>query len=290
MKLHLLNRSNINGASFSVTNNTYPYFLKVWHYHPELELVLTEKSTGIRFVGDSIQKFNVGDVVLLGKNLPHMWLNGERYFKENIPDAAQAIAIHFRENFLGDGFLEVMEFHPINELIARSVRGIKFFNVGPKIVASFREMLALNPFKRAIALLELLDSLANHQNYELLCSIGYLNNFMGTQNKRLHQIYKYVFDNFKSEINANQVAKAIGMNSSAFSRFFKKTHRQSFTKYLNEIRVGYACKLLLESENKITAVAYESGFSNISNFNRQFKFVKNMSPSEYIKFHTENIK
>lgn len=265
----------------------YPYFLKVWHYHPELELVLTEKSNGMRFVGDSIQKFEAGDIVLLGKNLPHMWLNSERYFKDNVPDAAHAIAIHFREDFLGDKFFEVPEFGPINELLKRAVRGVNFKNVDSKIIESFRSMLDLQPFERAIALIQLLNVLSKHQDYQLLSSIGYLDNFMDAQNKRLHQIYKYVFDNFKGEINASQVAKAIGMNSSAFSRFFKKTHRQSFTKYLNEIRVGYACKLLLESENKITAVAYESGFSNISNFNRQFRVVKNMSPSEYIKFHTE---
>ncbi|WP_420604181.1 AraC family transcriptional regulator [Flagellimonas sp.] len=290
MKLHLLNRSNISGSSFSVSDHKYPYFLKVWHYHPELELILTEKSNGMRFVGDSIQKFAAGDVVLLGKNLPHMWLNNERYFKENIPDAAHAIAIHFKEDFLGDKFFSVPEFSKINELLKRSARGINFQNVDSKIAQSFRTMLTLDPFERAMALIELLNMLSKHQDYQLLSSIGYLDNFMGAQNKRLHQIYKYVFDNFKSEINASQVAEAIGMNSSAFSRFFKKTHRQSFTKYLNEIRVGYACKLLLESENKITAVAYESGFSNISNFNRQFRAVKGMSPSEYIKFHAEKVK
>ncbi len=284
MKLHLLNRSSSNESSFTVTHNCHPYFLKIWHYHPELELVLIEKSSGTRFIGDSIQKFEAGEVVLLGKNLPHMWLNDEVYIKRgNLK--AEAIAIHFNEDFLGESFFERPEFAKISKLIKRAARGLKFNDVDEGLKNSIRGLLKKDPFPRAIALLEILQRLASDKNYESLSSLGYINSFIAEENDRLHKIHEYVFNNFKKVINANEVAQEIGMNASAFSRFFKKIHRKTFTKYLNEIRVGYACKLLLESQSKITAIAYESGFNNISNFNRQFKAFKKMTPKEYIKYH-----
>ena len=103
MKLHLLDRSNSN-SGISVKKNNYPSFLKLWHYHPELELVAILKSTGTCFIGDSIKKFQPKDVVLIGKNLPHMWLNDPLYFEENSTLKAVAISIHFKELFLGNTF------------------------------------------------------------------------------------------------------------------------------------------------------------------------------------------
>ncbi len=283
MKLHLLNRRSSTDSSFTITHNSYPHFLRIWHYHTELELVLIEKSTGTRFIGDSIQKFRAGEIVLLGKNLPHMWLNDDMYFKTNVPDAAEATAIHFKEDFLGEGFFKSAEFLHIGQMLKLSQRGIKFQQVDNSVRQSIKNLLDLDSFSRTIALIELLNRLAKHKNHELLSSMGYMNNFVQIENERLSKVYEYIFDNFKSDVNLNEVAQLIGMNPSAFSRFFKRTHRKPFTRYLNEIRVGYACKLLLESENNITGAAYESGFNNISNFNRQFRAIKNMSPSDYIK-------
>ncbi|KAB7529065.1 helix-turn-helix domain-containing protein [Flagellimonas olearia] len=288
MKLHLLNRRSNTGSSFTITHNRYPHFLKIWHYHAELELVMIKKSTGTRFIGDSIQKFQVGEVVLLGKNLPHMWLNDESYFEEDVPDAAEAISIHFTEDFLGDHLFKSPEFSHIGLMLRTALRGIKFHTIPAAIYESFENMLSLDPFSKAIALIELLNQLARHKEYELLSSIGYVNSFGQIENERLRKVYEYIFDNFKSDVNLNNVAELVGMNPSAFSRFFKRIHRKPFTRYLNEIRIGYACKLLLESENSIAGAAYESGFNNISNFNRQFKAIKAISPTDYIKSYKKS--
>lgn len=283
MKLHLLNRSGGTDSTFTITRNKYPYFLNFWHYHAELELVLIEKSTGTRFIGDSIQKFEAGEVVLLGKNLPHMWLNDDKYIKDNLPGSAEAIALHFKEYFLGKEFLKASEFSHISQLLKLSQRGIKFQHPDEQVRQSIRELLVLDGFPRTMAFIELLDQLARHKEHELLSSIGYIANFQQIENEVLTKVYKYIFDNFKSDVSLGMAAGQIGMNPSAFSRFFKRIHRKPFTRYLNEIRVGYACKLLLEGENNIAGAAYDSGFNNISNFNRQFRAIKNMSPTDYIK-------
>ena len=113
-----------------------------------------------------------------------------------------------------------------------------------------------------------------------------MNSFRKSDNENLDRIYEYIFKNFNTPIHSKDVAEVAHMNASAFSRFFKRVHRKTFTRYLNEIRVGYACKLLMENKNSVSSVCYESGFNNISNFNRQFKSIVGMSPSDYVRLHT----
>ncbi|WP_136468333.1 AraC family transcriptional regulator [Flagellimonas onchidii] len=289
MKLHLLNRTSPGNSSFMVSHNLYPHFLKIWHYHPELELIAIEKSSGTQFIGDSIEKFDVGEVILIGKNLPHMLLNDDVYFDESSKKVAESFVVHFKKEFLGNGFLTISETKPITDLLDRAGRGIKFLQVDNQLIQDIKGLLNLEPFERLIKFVEILNALAKHKPYRLLSSMGYVNSFLKTENKRLHKIYEYVFKNFKNSIGASDVASVIGMNPSAFSRFFKQVHRKTFTRYLNEIRIGYACKLLLEDKMNITAIAYESGFNNISNFNRQFKMIIGKPPSSYIQYHTDKM-
>ncbi len=287
MKLHLLNRSSSSNRSLTVSHNCYANFLRVWHFHPEFELVLILQSSGMRFVGDHIDTFNVGDIVLIGKNVPHMWLNEDRYFEEHTALKAEAISIHFEKDFLGKDFFEVPEMHAILQLLDKAQRGIRFLEVKNEVVEKLSSLVHLHPTAQIIKVLEILFLLANHKAYELLASNSFVNSFQKTENRRLDKIYEYVFENFNNPISSSDIANVVGMNSSAFSRFFKKIHRKPFTRYLNEIRIGYACKLLIENKESITAIAYLSGFNNISNFNRQFKIIKGTSPSQYLEYHNE---
>ncbi|WP_411029733.1 AraC family transcriptional regulator [Spongiimicrobium sp. 3-5] len=289
MKLHLLDRTNLKHSSFSVSHNNYPNFIKIWHYHIELELAFIKKSAGTRFIGDSIEKFTEGEVILIGENLPHMWLNDEIYFQESSGLGAEAVAVHFKKEFLGEGFLLAPEFTMIRDLLEKAKRGIKFLGLDQQVMEDIESLLYLDPFARMVKFIEILNTLAKHDHYEQLASIGYVNSFLKTENKRLHRIYEYVFKNFKKSIQASDVANEIGMNASAFSRFFKRVHRKTFTRYLNEVRIGYACRQLLEDKYNITAIAYESGFNNISNFNRQFKTIMGKSPSIYAQFHAQKL-
>ncbi|MFS4466687.1 AraC family transcriptional regulator [Maribacter sp. 2210JD10-5] len=283
MKLHLLNRENPEKGSFMVTHHKEPYFLKIWHYHPELELVLTLQSIGTRFVGDSIKKFNPGDVVLLGKNLPHMWLNDDDYFGENSNLIAEDIVIHFKKEFLGFDFIESREMEHIFKLLYNARYGIKFINPKAKTLKRIQKLVEIHDaFERTITFLNILNTLAKHEKYELLCTKDFVDSFKENQNETLDKAYEYIFKNFSGSLRLEDVAKEVCMNPSAFSRFFKRVNQKSFSKYINEIRIGYACKLLIEHKNNISTICYESGFNNISNFNRQFRSIMNMSPKEYI--------
>ncbi|RXJ49430.1 AraC family transcriptional regulator [Gelidibacter gilvus] len=286
MKLHLLDRSHTTSA-ISVRKNSYANFLKIWHYHPELELVIVLKSKGTRFIGDSIKKFQSKDVVLIGKNLPHMWLNDPKYFQEDKSLSAEAVAIHFKEDFLGNTFLQLPEIKPIVALFKKAEQGIQFRNVPDALIQAIIKLNDETDFNKTHQFIGILHELAVHDDYNLLASSGYVASLRLEKSDLSNKVIAFIFNNFNKDIDLNSVADLVNMNSSAFSRSFKRVHRKTFSKYVNEIRIGYACKLLIENELNVAAIAYESGFNNLSNFNRQFKMIKNMSPSAYLKKHSK---
>ena len=285
MKLHYLDRSGISNSSFTTKINEYPYFLKIWHYHPELELVIILESEGTCFIGDSIEKFEVGDIVLIGKNLPHMWLNDEDYFNQNTKLSAKAIAIHFKQDYLGKAFLETPEMNHLSNLFENAKYGIKFLNINKNIITDIQNMLELKGFDKTIAFLIILNKLAKHKQIKQLASKGFTNAFKTIKSETQDKVQAYIFKNFNKEISLEEAASVAHMNASAFSRYFKRVNKKTFSRYVTEIRIGYACKLLIENKFNIASICYESGFKNISNFNRQFKIIMHSTPSEYLKKH-----
>ncbi|WP_420398668.1 AraC family transcriptional regulator [Flagellimonas sp.] len=287
MKLQFLDRSSLRDNSFSAKHNYYPYFLRLWHFHPELELVYILKSEGTRFIGDSIERFREEEVVLIGANLPHMWLNDEQYFGESSDLIAEGYSVHFRRDFLGNEFLNAPELKAINNLVDTAQQGIKFVDLDISIKNEIGLLLDKDPFERMISFINILNGLAKHENKILLASKGYLNTLKGLKGQGMDKTYEFIFKNFNKSITLNEVAEVASMNPSAFSRFFKKVNRKTFKEYLNELRVGYACKLISEDKYNITRICFESGYNNISNFNRQFKRITGMSPSQYRKKHIQ---
>jgi len=283
MKPLYLDRSNTQNESFSVAHRKYPNFLKVWHYHSELELVVLVKSTGTQFIGDHIGAFAEGEIILIGKNLPHMMLNDPDYFEEDSKLRAEAIVVHFKEDFVGESFLEIPEMKGLSKLLNNSKRGIRFKgHQKHKILKKVKRLMQLSGFEKVIGFLQVLQDLSSITDYELLTSLSYIEGFDNSDKRRLEPVYNYIFNNFKNEFSLKDVAELAHMNPSAFSRYFKRVHHKTFTKYVNELRVGYACKLLLEEKYSKTDICFECGFNNLSNFNRQFKTVTSYSPSEYL--------
>lgn len=288
MKLHLVDRRSRNNNSFTVSHHNYPSLLKVWHYHQEIELALLLKSTGTRFVGDSIENFEPGQLVLLGENLPHMWLNDPEYYDKESELKAEAIAVHFKLDFLGSEFFNSPELLKIADLLSRSRQGILFHDLDKKTRKMVRELLPTRGVERLAKLITILDVLSKSKDFNYLSSEGFINSFNQNDTNNLKQVYEYIFKNFDEPIQLKMVAEIARMNPAAFSRFFKKLHKKTFTRYLNEIRIGYACKLLIEEKHKIIAVCFDCGFTNISNFNRQFKIIRGMTPTQFVSFYKNN--
>jgi len=283
LKPKLLDRSSANRNPFVVQENSYSNFLKIWHYHAELELVVIKESHGTRFVGDSVENFKPGEIILIGKNLPHMWLNDESFFHKDSDLIASAYTIHFKEDFLGLDFLNLYSTEHLSKLFKKADRGIQFIDLNFPVKNAINKILKeQDDFQRLIQLLQILQLLAKHDKIKLLASEGFLNTKVTEGSDKIHE---YIFKNFHRSVQLNDVAAVAGMNPSAFSRYFKRIHRKTFSGYLIEIRIGYACKLLMEDESSISSICYSSGFNNLSNFNKQFRKIKGMNPSEYIRIH-----
>lgn len=284
MKAQLVNRSIIQHKSFNLENHTNENFLKVWHYHPEVELILVREGTGTRFIGDSIENFRPGEIVLIGKSLPHLWLYDEICLEDDSDPKAKTQVIHFHEKFTA-GLSKFPEMTDIIDLFDKASRGISFKESNKCIIQTIDKMFELHGYDKVIALLDVLKYLSEQKEYNMLSSAGYVKSFRERKNSKIVPVYEYVMNNFTERIRLNKAADLANMNPSAFSRYFKRIHKKTFTKYVNEVKIGYACKLLIEQKYNISEVCYRSGFNNVSNFNRQFKSLKKMTPTEFIKRH-----
>jgi len=268
--------------SFVVFRETGKYFPCPWHFHPEYELVLVLRSTGRRMVGDHIGYFNEGDLVFMGAGIPHVWINDQEFFNGQVDYDADAIVIHFMDRFLGEQFLSIPEMENFKNILRLSSRGIVLYGeTREKINALMKNMITMSGLKRLSALFDIFDLLANSTEYELLASPGFTQKIELKSTDRFGKVTEYIMRNFDKDITLPEAASIANMAVTTFCNFFRDHFRVTFVEYVNTIRVGYACKLLGDEDRNIVEIAYESGFKNLANFNRQFKRLKNMTPSEY---------
>ncbi|MCK4746574.1 MAG: AraC family transcriptional regulator [Bacteroidales bacterium] len=259
-----------------------PHFYPYWHFHPESEIMLLKKSTGTRYIGDAIDNFRAGDVVLLGPNIPHLWRSSKECFVEGSPVSAKATVIYFREERLGHDFFDLPEMAQIKKLLSTARRGVKF--TGKKrasLVRKVEEIVNKEGMDRIVGLLSLLNYMAIQCNYQPITSLGYSPRVDVVDFSRFNRISAYLMNNFSKKIMLDEIAAVASMSPTAFCRYFKSRTNKTFVGFLNEIRIGHACKLLMEREKSASEICYESGFNNLTNFNIQFRKIKGMTPLQY---------
>lgn len=277
--------SNVR-QSFQIRKDIRPNFYSTWHYHEELELTLILKSSGTRFVGDSIGQFSAGDLVLVGENVPHVWKNDDSYYLEPSEKSAEAIVIHFRKDFAGKDFFSMPEMNKIKNLINEARRGFCFKGETKTLITGKIEILLdKSPFDQVLGLLEILNDMANTQEYQVLSSSGFTTSYSSTNGEQINRVYEYIIEHFRTEITLEKAAQVANMTPTAFCRFFKSRTRKTFTQFINEIRISFACRLLMEGKMDVSQVCFDCGFNNLSYFNRQFKIIKKNTPSTYRDKH-----
>lgn len=273
-----------SNETFIFRDMTGPFFNPNWHFHPEFQISIIIEGRGIRFVGDNVQAFEEGDLVFTGPNLPHLWRNDEAYFQENSSLSTRGLVIYFDQNLLSKTLLSKEEFYNIHKLVENSSRGMEFYGETRKKIGQLLLTVAHDKgFKRIIKLLEIIDVLANSNEYNLLASPGYANVFKGDDAEKMRIVYEYVMTNFKTKIALEEIAVMLNMTTSSFCRYFKPRANKTFTRFVNDIRIGHARKLLLEDNLNISQISYECGFNTLSNFNKHFKSIAKMCPNEYRK-------
>lgn len=274
------------GVSFIAKKLELPRFDSEFHFHSEYELKYVIHSKGKRFVGDCVENFNEGDLVLLGPNIPHYWKSDPEYFERDDLEAS-AFLVMFSEDFLGEMFFSIPEMSIIKELLNRAKGGICFQNTDREIVKSkMKYLISCEGPLRIISMLDILLDLAKAEMRPLLTNtfvaelplINYSDHSLG----RLKKVHEYVIMNFHNKIQIQQVAEIANMTSHAFCKYFMKSTKKTFMTFLSELRICHAKKLLIEKEEQaISDICYASGFDNLSNFNRKFKSITNMTPKEF---------
>jgi AraC-like DNA-binding protein len=269
-------------ASFAVRRHRLPAFDAPWHYHPEYELTLIVASSGTRLVADSIEPFAAGDLVLIGPHLPHCWHSPPGAGRQQ----AESIVIQFRDDCFGREFFQRPELVAVRRLLDRAHRALLV--TGPTRDQAAREMAALveaRGVRRVTGLLALLELLAQSPELRPLASAAYAPQLDQRTEERIARAYTYVLEQFAGEVELAEAARRAGLSLAAFCRTFKRATRTTFSELVNEVRIGHACKLLLEGEQDVGGVAHACGYRTLSHFNHQFRRRKGLSPREFRRRH-----
>src|SRR6478735_819342 len=263
----------------SFISRTYrtPIFEVPWHQHIEYELILFTEGKGSSFIGNYVGEFKTGDIFFLGSNLPHT------FQKANKDLITSALVIQFRDDFWGKDFLQLPESRNIKELLDISCQGLKIIGDLKEQLKPFVEELEFaEGFERIILLCECLQMIMHNKEYETV-STQEVKAYNTKHKERIDKIYQYTIDYFQDAVTLDNVAAHAGMSVPAFCNYFKKSTKKTYIDFLNEVRIGYACKQLIDTQKTIEAICYESGFNTLANFNKQFLKVKQVTPSRYRK-------
>lgn len=288
MKIAQLRLQHHSDKSFIVHNEFYPF--APWHHHPEYELVLQLRGKGKRMVGDNVDRFMEHDLIFTGPFLPHQWIPDVYY--PGHPDNYQerAFVIQFLPDFLGERFFDVPENSPLKRFLTGSSRGCRFYGESKrKIIAILLKMMDDNDSGRLYRLLSIFEVFSFTDEFHYLSSPGSVETFMLKENESMQKAFQYIMQNFQKDIQIKDLLEVTNMSYATFYNYFKKSYSIPFKEYLLDIRIDYACKLLRDEAHNISEIAYNCGFENLSNFNRQFKRLKSLTPSQYQRQLLENV-
>ncbi|MFT6309330.1 MAG: AraC-like DNA-binding protein [Halioglobus sp.] len=270
-----------DGAQRSVhyLEHGFPNPLVRWHYHDNYELHLVVESTGKMFVGDHVGTFAPGNLVLTGPRLPHNWIS------QSAPGEIielRDLVVQFRKDLVPDMAKLAPELMSIIPLLERARHGVEFLSIDiERARGLFESVRDQSGPSRIAKLLEFLDQLSRESDYSLLSTLAMRSEANQASQDKIDLVTQYISENFSQDITLAEMANKVGMNDSAFSRFFAKATGNSFNRFVNRVRISKACELLLDTETAITAICYETGFNNIANFNRRFRELKGSTPREY---------
>jgi AraC-like DNA-binding protein len=261
--------------SFVAQTHRTPNFEVPWHQHIEYELILFTEGAGLSFIGNYVGEFETGDIFFLGSNVPHT------FQKSNTELITSAVVVHFREDFWGEEILNLPESKSIKRLLQRSMHGLKISGRTKEILQPLIQSLETEKgFWRITKLCECLAILSETKDY-ITVSTQEIKALNPKDKDRIDSVFQYTMENFKEPIQLSLISEKAGMSIPAFCNYFKKRTKKTYIDFVNEVRVGYACKLLLTTQMSVLQICFDCGFNTVANFNRQFLKIKKTTPSQY---------
>lgn len=268
--------------SFVVRKDIGEKMLNNWHYHPEIELLYFKRSVGTWLIGDHIGHYQSGDVLLIGANLPHCFRHEYDYVIKKEEIAGEAICVKFIPQIFGSAFLNLPETKVVKDLLCRCGRGLHLKGkIKHKVALTIDKMITASPAKKLSYLFSMLVEIAESREMNLLSSNGFTLTTADPDNERIKQIFEYTFTHYCEKITIEEVANLLNMTRQSFCRYFKSKTKKTYVQFLMEVRIGHACKLLVEDEKNVAEISYDCGYYNISHFNHQFKKITKKKPLEY---------
>ena len=267
--------SNLFNVTLQESKKDFDY---PWHYHQEFELTYISRGHGIRYVGNSVENFHDDDLVLVGSNLPHCWINEWDQYQQPL----NAVVVYLKDEFFDKAWFQSCEFNAIRKLLDLSAKGIKFDqSVALRLKEKCLELPNLRPIQKFIFLMQILEELSESSEYQLLCKQTFSCELDHCNSERINVVYKYIHSHYQEKISLADIAGQLYMSPEYFSRFFSRTMKKSFFEFLNEFKISKSCKLLIESDKPISDICYSCGFESIPFFYRQFKKFKKCQPKQY---------
>jgi len=277
MKLNLeqIHPDNDSSFRFLLTPKLNEVFY--WHFHPEIELVYVEADKGIRHIGEHISTYEGCDLALIGSNIPHL------NFDYGVKATVETVVIQFPETYFESGLIRIPELKNVVELMERAKTGLAFTGETKRIAGvRLKKLEHLDRFHQFMELMSIFQFLASSDEFEDLEVRPISSQTILKQQERMHRIHQFVEMNFQKPIDTVQIANEVNLSLPAFCRYFKKTTKLTYTDFVNQYRVQYAKKLLIQDKN-VTETCFESGFESLSYFNRCFLKLDGASPVHFLK-------
>jgi AraC-like DNA-binding protein len=270
----------LHNSKLSIADRDEDSFNPAFHFHPELELVLIKEGHGRRIIGNRVDPFEKGDMVFIGSNLPHIWLNDDTTGGHR----ARSVAVHFRKEIFSGEFYELKESRDLALFFAQAARGIQVTGATrDKISRKLDILVTQRGFRRILLLLEILHILSTSSDRRCITEEVYTPGKKEETTDRLSKVYRYVQDHFYRDISLKDIAGIAGLTPQSFCRWFKKSTGKHFFDHLNEVRIFNACEMLISSGAPVAEVAYHSGYNTVSNFNKLFKEATGLTPGQFRK-------
>ena len=256
----------------------FPTPLARWHYHDEYELHLITATSGKVFVGDWIAPFQPGQLVLTGPRLPHNWVSTD------LPSGGVAerdLVIQFSHLPLVEASQTIPELRDLLPLLDRAKNGIEFFGMAERAERHWRLIKQSRGLRRFNQFCELMADLAACNDYRLLSTVQLQSDDDDTSLDQIELVVSRITEHLSDDHSAAACAAELGMSESRFSRFFRRATGNTFTDFVNRVRISRACQLLMDTEQTVNTICFDVGFNNVANFNRRFLEIKGMTPTDF---------
>jgi len=282
MKAELRPLTSTPDRSFLIRTDIGQNLVNNWHYHPETELLFIKKSSGTWLIGDHIGHFQSGDIVLIGPDLPHCFRHEKKYTMKNARTTGETICIKFLPEIFGNVFLNLPEMKTIKKVLSESSCALRLYGKSKMTISKIIDkILTAPPGKKMIHLLSILEAIAEYKEFTTLSSKGFMQSHDESDKERIKAIFEFTFNHYRDKITINDLASLVNMTRESFCRYFKAKTKKTYSRFLMEVRIGSACRLLVENELNVAGISYECGYNNISHFNHQFKFITGKKPLQY---------